>query len=94
MESNVLYFRYQANGEDDGGWTVVDASVTSAVTDDDVTALFVQSSADGVVWSVSERAVQSVSRKTEAPDWSGHGITTTLSSPSSVTARTGRMNGL
>lgn len=50
-----------------GGWTVVDASVTSAVTDDDVTALFVQSSADGVVWSVSERAVQSVSRKNRGP---------------------------
>ncbi len=64
-----LYFRYQADGEDDGGWTVVDGSVRNAVTGEDVSALFVQSSPDGIRWSESEKAVlkegnlQSVSRR-------------------------------
>lgn len=57
MKSDALFFRYQADGEDEEGWTVVDGTVTSLVTDDDVSVLFVQHSADGVIWSLSEHAV-------------------------------------
>ncbi len=53
-EENVNYFRYQLNGQDPEGWTVVDGSVTSVQLETkggDV--LYVQSSFDSETWSNS-----------------------------------------
>ena len=53
-EESVNYFRYQLNGQDLEGWTVVDGSVTSVQLETkggDV--LYVQSSYDGETWSNS-----------------------------------------
>ena len=52
----VGYYRYQVDGEDEDGWTVVDWSVTEAAIELDVSVvhtLYLQQSYDGVVWSPS-----------------------------------------
>ncbi len=56
-DSDVLLYRWQLDGEDEGKWTEVDSSVTSVslpVTGGSV--LFVQSSLDGIHWSESGTA--------------------------------------
>ncbi len=61
-DPDVQYFRYQLNGEEEEGWTVVGADVasyTSDTLDGSVShALYLQQSYDGEVWS--ESAVSSV----------------------------------
>lgn len=52
---DIGYFRYQLNGEDEDGWTVVDGSVMQAVTPDicpeEENTFHLQSSYDGETWS-------------------------------------------
>ena len=52
-DGNISFYRYQLDGEDDDGWTVVDSSVTSVVLPREDSTLFVQASPDGVNWSAS-----------------------------------------
>ncbi len=60
-QEGISAFRYQMDGELDGAWTVVDASVTSYETgpvDATVThVLYVQQSFDGINWSASGSTV-------------------------------------
>lgn len=52
----VGYYRYQVDGEDEDGWTVVDWSVTEVSIELDVSVvhtLYLQQSYDGIVWSPS-----------------------------------------
>ena len=52
----VRFYRYQVDGEDEDGWTVVDWSVTEAAIELDVSVvhtLYLQQSYDGIVWSPS-----------------------------------------
>lgn len=60
-DPDVTYFRYQLNGEDADGWTVIEADVltyTSDALDGTVAqALYLQQSYDGVLWSPSAVSV-------------------------------------
>ena len=52
----VGYYRYQVDGEDENGWTVVDWSVTEVAIELDVSVvhtLYLQQSYDGIAWSPS-----------------------------------------
>lgn len=52
----VGYYRYQVDGEDEDGWTVVDRSVTEVAIELDVSVvhtLYLQQSYDGIAWSPS-----------------------------------------
>ena len=55
-DSNVEYYRYQIDGEDDDKWTVVDWTVTEVTVTLDVSVLhtlYLQQSYDGINWSPS-----------------------------------------
>jgi hypothetical protein len=55
-DRNVKYFRYQLDGEEEDGWTVVKSSVQEVYLDVDVSVphvLYLQQSYDGVHWSES-----------------------------------------
>ena len=54
-DGGVRYFRYQLDGEEPDGWTVVDSSVRGAMVDagDAGFTLHVQASYDGTAWSES-----------------------------------------
>ena len=65
----VGYYRYQVDGEDEDGWTVVDWSVTEAAIELDVSVvhtLYLQQSYDGVVWSPSSSTESEVYPDEEA----------------------------
>ena len=65
----VGYYRYQVDGEDEDGWTVVDWSVTEAAIELDVSVvhtLYLQQSYDGIVWSPSSSTESEVYPDEEA----------------------------
>lgn len=57
VDEEVIGFRYQLNGEDPDGWTVVDTSVTGytleSVEDTEYQVLYVQQTYDNEYWSES-----------------------------------------
>lgn len=62
-DEGVKYYRYQKEGEDE--WTVVDGSITSVTTDENVKRLYLQASYDGVNWSESSIGTYSREKETE-----------------------------
>ena len=53
-DENIKYYRWQLDGEDDNGWTVVDSSVTTIhLLADNNSVLYIQASYDGARWSES-----------------------------------------
>lgn len=55
-DSNVEYYRYQVDGEDEDGWTILPWYESSVTIDLDVSVvhtLYLQQSYDGIVWSPS-----------------------------------------
>ena len=65
----VGYYRYQVDGEDEDGWTVVDRSVTEVAIELDVSVvhtLYLQQSYDGISWSPSSSTESEVYPEEEA----------------------------
>ena len=65
----VGYYRYQVDGEDEDGWTVVDRSVTEVALELDVSVvhtLYLQQSYDGVLWSPNSSTESEVYPEEEA----------------------------
>lgn len=55
-DPDVMFYRYQVDSQDDGGWTVVDSSVNEVTLLLDVSqvhSLYLQQSYDGELWSPS-----------------------------------------
>ena len=65
----VGYYRYQVDGEDEDGWTVVDRSVTEVALELDVSVvhtLYLQQSYDRVLWSPNSSTESEVYPEEEA----------------------------
>ncbi len=65
-DERVKWFRYQLNAEKEDGWTVVDSTITSAnFPDSEGNILYVQASFDGINWSASGCATNTVEESAE-----------------------------
>lgn len=70
-DPDVEFYRYQADGEDDANWTVVDKNVNEVTLILDVSkvhVLYLQQSYDGVSWSESSMVESEVFTSFDAPE--------------------------
>jgi len=74
-DERISRYRYQLNGEEDDGWTVVDGATTSISVDmgAGINTIYVQASYDGVKWSESGHATYVVAREAPADSMASDG---------------------